>query len=70
MSKGNIELRLLRVRNGMTQDAAAKACGFSRSQWGEVEKGNQQGSRKFWEAVQKHFSVPDAEMWKLMKGGE
>jgi DNA-binding XRE family transcriptional regulator len=70
MSKGNIQLRVLRARHGMTQTEAAAACGFSRSLWGEVEKGNQQGSHKFWSAIQTTFQIPDAEMWQLMKGGE
>lgn len=67
--KKNIELQLLRVRHGLNQEDAAAACGFSRSQWGAVENGDQHGSRRFWKAVQDRFHISDADMWKIMNGG-
>lgn len=63
-------LKVLRVRNHLTQKEMAKKLGVSRATYSFVENNQRQGTSAFWEAVQRVFDVPDEEMYKLMKGEE
>lgn len=60
-------LKLLRVKHGLTQKEMAERIGCTRVTYAVIETGTRNGRRDFWESVQNAFGVPDAEMWLLQK---
>lgn len=65
------ELIVFRTRQKLTQDEMAALIGVTRSRYAMIEKGTRNGQQSFWNALQKAFNIPDAEMWTLMrKDGE
>lgn len=60
-------LKVLRVKHGLSQKEMAERIGISRSMYGEVEKGARNCSPAFMRKLQAAFSIPDAEMWALTK---
>lgn len=63
-------LKLLRIRNHLTQDQMAVECGISRVTYSAIEIGQRRGGAEFWQAVQNRFGIADAEMWGLTKDEE
>jgi DNA-binding XRE family transcriptional regulator len=66
-TKMRIQLKLLRVARGMTQEQFAKALGYNRTYYNAVENGKHAGSLKFWKRVQEFCNVPDEEFANIMK---
>lgn len=60
-------LKVLRVKNHLSQEEAAEKLAVTRATYSSVEGGTRAGSQKFWRKVQETFDVPDADMWPLMK---
>lgn len=60
-------LKVFRVSQGLTQEGMAKRLGINRTTYALVEKGKSGTSRRFTARFQKAFSIPDEEMWKLLK---
>ena len=60
-------LKVLRVRHGMTQKKMAEKVGCSRSIYSEIEKGTRNCSTKFLSKLQAAFGIPDSEIWELTK---
>lgn len=60
-------LKDFRLMKRMSQREFAKAFGYSFGMYQQVESGIRDGSQDFWNALQKHFGIADADMWKLMK---
>ena len=60
-------LKVLRVKNHLTQVQMADEVGVGRQTYAAVEVGKQRGNEEFWNAVQNRFDVPDSEMWGLMR---
>lgn len=60
-------LYMLRCDNRLTQAEFAAKCGVSGRGYQNIEWGKRSGSAEFWAAVQREFSVPDSEMYSLMK---
>lgn len=63
-------LKVLRVKNNLSQQAAADSLGVSRETYVSVENGKRDGSLKLWFSIQNVFNVPGAEMWELMQNDE
>lgn len=63
-------LKDFRLLKRMSQDDFAKAIGYSRQMYHQVENGSREGTQDFWNALQKRFNIADADMWKLMKKTE
>lgn len=61
------ELKLLRVKNNLTQAEMAKVLGVSRVAYGYYETGTREGRQKFWTTLQRKFNLSDEEMYKMMK---
>ena len=61
------ELKLFRVKRNLRQDDMAEKCGVSRVTYSFIENGKRGGSAKFWSKLQNVFSVPDEQMYGLMK---
>lgn len=59
------ELKLLRVKHGLTQGEMAKQCGTSLSTYNLIEQGKRRGSQDFWLAVQKEFNLDGETVWKM-----
>ena len=59
------ELKILRVKNHLTQSEMAKRCGTSLSTYNLIEQGKRMGSQDFWLAVQREFNLEGEEAWKL-----
>lgn len=60
-------LKVLRVRNNLSQQEMAERLGCTRATYQAVENGQRTGSQRFWTAVHDKFMIPDCEMWELMK---
>ena len=60
-----IELKLLRVKNQLTQQQLAQKLGVSCTMYNLIERGQRKGSIDFWTKIQQLFNVSDADMWKL-----
>lgn len=62
-----LALKQFRVGLDMNQQAFADGMGYNRGFYGKVENGQQNGTIDFWNALQKAYNVPDAQMWGLMR---
>lgn len=60
-------LKALRARTGQSQEQFAASIGFSRCYYASVENALNNGSTKFWNAIQRVYDVPDDKMWELTK---
>lgn len=61
------ELKVLRVKNHLTQDEMAKKIGVTRVNYSAIEQGRNGGSLDFWDKLQTAFNIPDEEMYALIK---
>lgn len=61
------ELKVLRVKNHLTQAEMAEKIGVTRVNYSAIEQGRNNGSLDFWDKLQAAFSIPDAEMYNLIK---
>lgn len=62
-----LNLKLLRVKNKMSQEEFSEVLNMKRMTYANIESGRSRGSEDFWRSVQKTFNIPDAEMFSLMK---
>ena len=60
-------LKVFRVKSGLTQSEMAAKIGVSRSTYSEVESGKRMCSNVFMDKLQAAFNIPDNEMWYLTK---
>lgn len=60
-------LKVFRIKQGLTQDEFAQKVGYSRSYYRRIENGEYSGALKFWQAVSETFSIPMVEVLELMK---
>lgn len=60
-------LKVLRVKHGLSQEEMAKRCGVGRDTYAKIEQGKRDGKQVFWYTLQDEFSVNDSEMYGLMK---
>ena len=60
-------LKLLRVKVGLSQEEMSNKIGCSRATYSAIEKGARTGGCKFWEQLQQAFFIPSSEMWDLMR---
>lgn len=65
-----MNLKLFRVEKNLSQQEMADMLEIPRQTYAMVERGQRRGSDEFWEKLQTVFSVPDADMWKLMQKGD
>lgn len=65
MSRTN--LKVFRIKQGLTQAEIAKKIGCNRTTYAEIENGKRSGRESFWQKLQEAFSIPDAEIWELTK---
>lgn len=63
-------LKLLRVKHKLTQAQMAVKLYCARCTYAAIETGERNGSRQFWQTLQKVFNIPDSEMWELQKQDE
>lgn len=68
MAEKRTSLKVLRVKNDLTQVQFAERIGVSRMQYSSIENGKTDGSVEFWKKVQSEFNLSDAEMWGVMNG--
>lgn len=59
------DLKVLRVKNNLTQAELAKKLGVSCPTYNLIEQGKRNGSTKFWLNVKAVFNLEDGELWKL-----
>lgn len=60
-------LKVLRVKKGLTQKQMAKRIGISLSVYSRIESGWQECSTKFLCKLQEAFGIPDSEIWDYKK---
>lgn len=58
-------LKLLRVKNKLTQQGVAEKVGISKANYCLIEQGKSNGSDRTWLAIQKLFNLTNEEMWSL-----
>lgn len=59
------ELKVLRVRNNLTQPQMAERCSVSTATYNLIEQGKRRGSQQFWLNLQREFELKDGEVWQL-----
>ena len=62
----NKSLKVLRVRNGLTQEEMARKLAMSRQAYAKIENGLGDGNISFWSRVQRTFNISSEEMWDLI----
>lgn len=62
-----MNLKLMRVKHGMTQDEVAARTNVSRPTYAAIENGSSSGKDEFWKNVQSLYFVADEQMWELMQ---
>lgn len=62
-----MNLKLLRVKHGLTQEQMAEKVGCTRGTYAAIENGTRNGRDYFWKSLQKAFNIPDEDMWALKK---
>jgi DNA-binding XRE family transcriptional regulator len=60
-------LKLLRVKHGLTQEERAVKIGVTRCTYAAIEIGKRNGREFFWDSLQKAFNLTDEEMGKMRK---
>lgn len=60
-----LNLKIFRIRHGLTQAAMAERIGCVRDAYCAIEAGKRDPSISFFYDLQKAFDIPDAEMWEL-----
>lgn len=60
-------LKAFRVLRKERQADIAHALGVSRATYSHIERGECDGSMKFWQKLQQAYGVSDEEMYALMK---
>ncbi len=63
-------LKVFRVKHGLTQDEFAQKIGYSRSYYRRVENAEYSGALKFWQAISTVFGIPMVDVLELMKVDE
>ena len=64
--KENTSLKILRVRQGLTQEEMARKLTMSRQAYAKIENGLGDGNITFWSKVQRTFNISSEEMWDLI----
>lgn len=59
-------LKIFRIQKHLSQSEISDLIGCSRATYSAIENGKRCGRQTFWKDLQKAFSLPDSEMWKLM----
>lgn len=62
----NKELKILRVKNELTQEQMAKKLGLSHPNYQMIESGKRKGKISFWKKVYETFEVSAEEIVKIM----
>lgn len=60
-------LKIFRVRLGLTQDEIAKEIGVCRSTYSEIEAGKRDCNTRFLKKLQNRYKIPDSDVWTLTK---
>lgn len=63
-------LKVLRVKQHLTQAEIATKLGVSYATYNLIEQGKRKGSTEFWQQIQELFNLTDAEMWQLYANKE
>lgn len=66
MGGANKSLKIIRVKNGLTQEEMARKLGMSRQNYGLIETGKAPGNIRFWSKLQKTFNLSGEEMWSVI----
>lgn len=61
------KLKELRKENNLTYSEMAVKCDIAKSLYFRIERGESQGTMKFWENLQKTFNITDEEMFSFYK---
>lgn len=61
------DLKVLRVKNRLTQQQLADQLGVSVTTYNFVEQGKRRGTHKFWVDLQRLLKLEDGEVWKLQQ---
>lgn len=70
MGETNKSLKMLRLKNGLSQEEMARKLGMSRQNYGLIETGKAPGNIRFWSNLQKTFGLSGAEMWSVISDKE
>ena len=59
------ELKLLRIKNDLTQEQLSQKIGISKGAYSLIEQGKKGGSDKTWLKIQEIFNLSGDQVWKL-----
>lgn len=66
MFERNARLRLLRFKNGLSQEETAAKIGFNAQYFSRVERGMIDGSIEFWRNLKVVFNLSEYEIWAMI----
>lgn len=66
MFERNARLRLLRFKNGLSQEETAAKIGFNAQYFSRVERGMIDGSIEFWRNLKTVFHLSEFEIWAMI----
>lgn len=64
------ELKVLRVKQKMTQAQFAEKIGVGRALYASIENGSRNGTLEFWQKFKDAFGIPENEIWRYTQNDE
>ena len=61
------ELKLFRIRQGLSQEGMAKRIGYNRNTYAAIERGERDGRPRFWERIRTEFDLRESELKELKR---
>lgn len=64
------ELKVLRVKQRLTQAQCAEKIGVGRGLYAAIENGSRNGTLAFWQKFKTAFGIPENEIWRYTQNDE
>lgn len=60
------QLRLIRIRKGVSLDTASREMGIALSTLTHIELGKRPGNITIWKKIQNYYNIPTDNMWNII----
>lgn len=62
-----LNLKIFRIKAGLSQDELANKLGVSRGCYGAIERGFRNGNKRFWNSLKVNFDITEDDLKELRK---
>lgn len=62
-----LNLKVFRIKTGLSQDEFANKLGVSRGCYGAIERGFRNGNKRFWDNLKVNFDITEDDLKELRK---